>query len=130
MPKEEKTSDLMIAFGGDLEVKRQGDIGVVEALGVRFSGPDEPDLEGDYFDAHTDFGPHGGDGVAATLNHRIPLIKSDTKATRPFFWRTCPNFSAIPRAQSLTRAFWALMLDLKRRVRKDVFYPNSALSSG
>ena len=124
MPKEEKTSDLMIAFGGDLEVKRQGDIGVVEALGVRFSGPDEPDLEGDYFDAHTDFGPHGGDGVAATLNHRMPLIKSDTKADEAAFLANLSKkfFRNPVKAQKSDMGILVRhVLDLKDEYEKTVF---------
>jgi len=53
-------------------------MGHVEAIGVLFGSPAQRDLEGDYFAPDTDFGPNKGNGVAATLNHRQPLIKSDT----------------------------------------------------
>lgn len=53
-------------------------MGYVEALGVRYGNPDELDLDSDYFDADTDYGPRSGDGMAATLNHRMPLRTRNT----------------------------------------------------
>ena len=41
----------------------------VGAYGVRFSGPDEKDLAGEYFTAETDFGPSLGNGVPTMLHH-------------------------------------------------------------
>jgi hypothetical protein len=43
---------------------------------VRFSGPDEPDLSGEWFDQETDFGARGGEGNVPTLfNHGSPVSK-------------------------------------------------------
>ncbi len=72
--------ETLVAFGDTLKAVKRGNDGFVEATGVRFSGPDERDLEGDYFTSDTDYGPHGGNGMAATLNHRVPMITSSTKA--------------------------------------------------
>ena len=43
------------------------------AYGVRFSGPDEKDLSGEYFTSETDFGPNGGDGVPVLIHHARPI---------------------------------------------------------
>src|SRR5437773_7999715 len=43
------------------------------AYGVRFSGPDQKDLTGDYFSAATDFGPRNGDGVPVLIHHGNPI---------------------------------------------------------
>ena len=43
------------------------------AYGVRFSGPDQKDLQGDYFSAATDFGPRNGDGSPVMIHHGLPL---------------------------------------------------------
>lgn len=56
--------------------------GTVRAYGLRFSGPEQRDLYGDYFTRETDFGHNAGNGVAATLNHRIPLSKKGTTKTQ------------------------------------------------
>lgn len=48
-------SDTLVTYGG--EAKAIGD-GRVGGYLVRFTSKDEPDLEGDYFDKSTDFGPH------------------------------------------------------------------------
>ena len=49
--------DLLVTFGDDLEIKRLEDGGLeVKGWAVRFTGPDETDLEGDYFTGDTDFG--------------------------------------------------------------------------
>jgi len=45
----------------------------VGALGVRFSGPSELDLQGDYFSAATEFGDNLGNGCPTLLNHGLPL---------------------------------------------------------
>jgi hypothetical protein len=45
------------------------------ALAVRFSGPDEKDLSGEYFTSETDFGPGCGDGVPVLIQHAQPLAK-------------------------------------------------------
>jgi HK97 family phage major capsid protein len=50
--------DLLVTFGDDLEIKRLEDGGLeVKGFAVRFTGPDDTDLEGDYFTGETDFGP-------------------------------------------------------------------------
>ena len=49
--------DLLVTFGDDLEIKRLEDGGLeVKGWAVRFTGPDDTDLEGDYFTGDTDFG--------------------------------------------------------------------------
>jgi HK97 family phage major capsid protein len=48
-------SDTVVFFGDT--VKALGD-GRVGGYLVRFTSPDEPDLEAEYFDANTNFGPH------------------------------------------------------------------------
>ena len=49
--------DLLVTFGDDLEIKRLEGGGLeVKGWAVRFTGPDETDLEGDYFTGDTDFG--------------------------------------------------------------------------
>lgn len=47
----------------------------VGAYAIRFSGPEEKDLTGDYFTKSCDFGPTCGDGVASMFNHGMPLDK-------------------------------------------------------
>jgi HK97 family phage major capsid protein len=48
----------------------------VGAYGLRFAlSPEERDLEGDFFGADTDYGPHCGDGMAATFHHCQPVGK-------------------------------------------------------
>ena len=39
------------------------------AYAVRFSGPDEKDLSGEYFTSETDFGPRYGDGAPVLIHH-------------------------------------------------------------
>ena len=49
--------DLLVTFCDDLEIKRLEDGGLeVKGWAVRFTGPDDTDLEGDYFTGDTDFG--------------------------------------------------------------------------
>jgi len=49
--------DLLVTFGDDLEIKRLEDGGLeVKGWAVRFTGPNDTDLEGDYFTGDTDFG--------------------------------------------------------------------------
>jgi len=69
-----------ITFGEELKATRNGTQGIVEAMGLRFTGPDDRDIAGEYFTADTDYGPHKGNGMPATLNHRIPMITFETKA--------------------------------------------------
>lgn len=57
-----------------------GLLGYVQAPAVTFTDADTPDLEGDYFTAETYFGKRAGDGVDATLNHRIPIKTADRAA--------------------------------------------------
>jgi HK97 family phage major capsid protein len=49
--------DLLITFGDELEVKRLDGGGLeIKGYAVRFTGPGDTDLEGDYFTGETDFG--------------------------------------------------------------------------
>src|SRR5437870_13536432 len=43
------------------------------ALAVRFSSPNEKDLQGEYFTAATDFGPRNGDESPVMIHHGLPL---------------------------------------------------------
>ena len=45
----------------------------VGTYGVRFSGPDEKDLAGEYFTFGSDFGSTLGTGAATMINHGVPL---------------------------------------------------------
>ena len=45
------------------------------AYAVRFSGPDEKDLSGEYFTSETNFGPNHGDGVPVLIHHGMPIAK-------------------------------------------------------
>src|SRR5262245_21783034 len=57
-------------------LKSTGAGGTYGALAVRFSGPDERDLQQEFFSAETDFGPLGGAGSVPTLfNHGSPISK-------------------------------------------------------
>jgi hypothetical protein len=47
----------------------------VGALAIRFSGPNEKDLAGEYFTAETDFGPRDGSGVPTLVHHGQELRK-------------------------------------------------------
>lgn len=62
--------------------------GYVKALGLRFGTPNERDLQGDYFTSDTDYGPNLGNGVAATLNHRIPLVTTKSTTSERQFLQT------------------------------------------
>jgi len=48
-------SEMLVTFGGAVKALGDGKIG---GYLVRFSNADAPDLEGEYFDAKTDYGPH------------------------------------------------------------------------
>lgn len=45
----------------------------VGSYGIRFANPKEGDLVGEWFTAKTDYGPHEGDGMAATFHHCQPV---------------------------------------------------------
>ncbi|GIV82777.1 MAG: hypothetical protein KatS3mg051_2131 [Anaerolineae bacterium] len=69
----EATGEMLLAFGDTIKALPGGRIG---GYLVRFTGPDMPDLEGDYFDASTDFGVEDGDPVGIYYNHGIdPVLK-------------------------------------------------------
>lgn len=79
------TSQPLAAFGQAVKAIKSPDglTGTVEAVGLQFGSPDELDLDDTYFSAKTYFGKHGGNGVDATFNHRIPLpINSDDTAVK------------------------------------------------
>lgn len=74
------TEDTLVSFGGS--VKALGD-GVIGGYLVEYTDPEHPDLEADYFDASTDYGPHEKSlafyhhGADKTLGRR-PLSKLAT----------------------------------------------------
>lgn len=55
-------------------VKAHSD-GTIEGYLVRFSGPGDPDLTGQYFTAKTWFGHKKGDGAQVMFHHGLPLHK-------------------------------------------------------
>ena len=71
---EERTD--LIAFGGGIKSLDNGRIG---GYLVTFTSADQPDLEGDYFDADTDFGIEPGGKTAVWFNHRQPISTKDGK---------------------------------------------------
>lgn len=64
-------NDETLVVGGH-ELKALGD-GRVGGYLVRFGGPAERDLVGDYFTKDTYFGPHDGDGADVLFHHGIPV---------------------------------------------------------
>src|SRR5258708_6917704 len=48
----------------------------VGAYAIRFSGPDQKDLTGEFFTAKTYLGAHQGDGVDVLFNHGIAPTKA------------------------------------------------------
>lgn len=79
-PQSSNDDDMLIAFGEEIKTYTKDGRGYVEAMGVRFSSAADKDLVGDYFTAKTDFGPHNGNGMATTLNHRVPMYLPNTKS--------------------------------------------------
>lgn len=67
MRKEDKSAGV-IAIGGG--VKAVGD-GKVEGYLVTFTGPDRPDLEGEYFDSETNFTRKSGDNIGVFFHHGL-----------------------------------------------------------
>lgn len=51
----ELTDDTLVSFGGSVKALGEGKVG---GFLVEFTDPEHPDLEADYFDAGTDYGPH------------------------------------------------------------------------
>lgn len=72
----------LIAFGAAMKTwkSEDGQLGYVEALGARFFDGEKLDTDLQYFDDGTDFGQRAGDGVDATLNHRLPIRTKNAKA--------------------------------------------------
>ena len=72
----------LIAFGAAMKTwkSEDGALGYVEALGARFFDGEKLDTDLQYFDDGTDFGQRAGDGVDATLNHRLPIRTKNAKA--------------------------------------------------
>lgn len=72
----------LIALGEPVKCWKSddGQLGYVEALGARFFDGANLDTDKQYFDAETDFGQRAGDGVDATLNHRIPIKTKNATA--------------------------------------------------
>src|SRR5262245_37784257 len=72
---EKSVDDATLAFNGG-EVKALGD-GKIGGYLVRFSGADDPDLQGDYFTQETDFYIEHGDKRTILYRHGVhPLLKS------------------------------------------------------
>ena len=66
---------LVIESPEPLKIIKTGGDGLahVGAYAIKFSGPDQKDLSGEYFTAQTDYGPRNGDGVATMFHHGLPL---------------------------------------------------------
>ena len=71
--KEEK----LVSFGGNVKALGEGHL---TGTLVKFSSPDEPDLEMDYFDRETDFDIEDGAKTAIYFNHRKPLRTPEGKS--------------------------------------------------
>jgi HK97 family phage major capsid protein len=69
------TADSLIVVAGEplksLEVKDGKER--VGSYAIRFSGPDQKDLQDEYFTAQTDYGVANGDGAATMFHHGIPI---------------------------------------------------------
>ena len=74
---EERTD--LVAFGGGIKSLDDGKVG---GYLVTFTDADTPDLEGDYFDAATDYGIEPGAKTAVWFNHRLPVSTKDGKSIR------------------------------------------------
>lgn len=74
-----KGDEMLVSFG-DNTVKTwiKNGMGYVEALGILYGNSSMKDLTDEYFAPDTDYGPNRGNGMAATLNHRVPMIKQST----------------------------------------------------
>jgi HK97 family phage major capsid protein len=80
--------DTVVAYGGAIKTLDDGRIG---GYLVRFSDPTSPDLEGDYFDATTDFGIEPGAKTRVYFNHRLPVRTKEGKSIsvkHPIGWGT------------------------------------------
>lgn len=65
--------DTLIAFGGSVKALGDGKIG---GYLVAFTGPDAPDMQGEYFTPDTDFDIEDGDRVTLYYNHGLdPTLK-------------------------------------------------------
>ena len=79
-----ESSETIVFYGG--EVKALDDEGKIGGYLVRFSGPKDPDLAGDFFTKETDFGPinqspilyhHGMDGTLKSQSLGLGNLKID-----------------------------------------------------
>jgi len=96
--------------------------GHVEALGIRFANQDEPDLEGDFFNADTYFGKRQGDGVDATLNHTFPIVTKDEKVNDRLIEMSNMTFENEMKADKTELGIIAShVLDLRDSYEKFVF---------
>lgn len=75
----EQTSEMLLAFGGEIKALGDGRIG---GYLVHFTGPDAPDLEGDYFDASTDYGIEDGDRIGVYYNHGLDATLKKRRLSR------------------------------------------------
>jgi len=68
------TEDNLIYYGGAVKVVGEGKIG---GYLVRFAGPDQPDLEGDFFSKDTDLGIESGSKIPVYYQHGYdPVFKN------------------------------------------------------
>jgi len=68
-------NDSMVYFGGQVKALADGKVG---GYGVLFSGPDDPDVEHDYFTKSTNFFIDSGDQRPILYRHGMhPMIKSE-----------------------------------------------------
>lgn len=71
------------------------------ACAIRFSGPDEKDLSGEYFTEATDFGPRNGDGAATLFHHGNPV------GIYGFRYVLVPGFPDATLAKIQSIPFWS-----------------------
>lgn len=86
--EEHKAEETYISLGEPVKALGEAEDGKmrVGAYGVRFGTPEETDLVGDWFGSDTDYGPHQGDGMAATFNHCTP-VHPDLKSLAEVIFR-------------------------------------------
>lgn len=119
-------NETLFAWGDQVKatVSPDGSTGTVEALGIRFGNPAERDFYGDFFSADTDFGKHRGNGMAATLNHRIPMYKNDTSPSEADALKALAKMKFAHAIETETTEAGILarhVLDLSNEYEKTVF---------
>jgi HK97 family phage major capsid protein len=122
---KEQTEEAYIAFG-DEPVKcwksADGALGHVEALGIRFSDSESPDLQREYFDAETYYGHAIKSGVEATLNHGYRIITGNVESDSALAGMAKMTFSHPVRSEQTDLGIVAKhVLDLSNRFEKFVY---------